>query len=322
MDPSDSISYIAQLHSKSLKPRITLDDVNQNLPFFRITKDNGYNITMFNYEKHDNAGRMPFFCKYLMQHVLPNIDNTLDISGYYNIELHDTYSYLNNNFDYTNTLVWSKRKDDHNVVLIPDIYHIQGYGGKITGIKDKFAWNDKIDKIAFYGTTTGSLNPLVNTRIQTCIWAKQYPNDLDFYITNVAQIAPQKIINEIPNFSSICKPPIDPQNLYQYKYLLDIPGNTCSWDRVPLILNSKSILFKMPCQDMCYYYPLLHEGVHYIGCNKQNMLQKRQLCNANQGLTNFISMNANKFVQDFLQANHALMYLINFFECYGHLHSK
>jgi hypothetical protein len=314
MDTFDAIIHLAKTEGRKLKVHRDESTLNKKLPYFSLSKKDGtYNAAIFNHVGHDNADRMPFIANYILQNVCPFVDKQCDLSGFYNIELHDTYSYLNNDINYKNCLVWSKRKEDHDVILMPDLYHLIGYGGKLEK-KDTLAWEHKRDKVAFYGTTTGDRDPLKNDRIQTCLWGIPHREWADLYITKVAQIPAARIAQNITLFNQIAHDYVPPDHLFTYKFCLDIPGNTCSWDRVPLILNSRSLLFKKPCTDMCFYYPLLHSREHYIACDTHNMYSQYMYYKNNSREAQLIIDNANRFTNNFLMAKHARLYLVSLFE--------
>lgn len=309
MNHCDAIIHLAQNEGRKLK--ISNTNVNTKLPFFEI-KENKV-VKMSNYECHDNATRLPFFSNYLNNNVLSNISKGLKVDGLYNIELHDSNSYLNNTFDYTNTLVWSRHKSDRQTILLPDLYQMLNYNGDLE-IRDTYKFDTKPkQKIGFFGTTTGERDPSKNDRIQTCIWSLDKRDIIDSYITHVAQMSIDTF-KETPRHDEIVCPRVTLNDMFQYKYLLDIPGNTYSWNRVPIILNSNSLLFKMNCSDNGWYFPLLHEGVHYVNVNTENMINKFTYYQNNPKEAEFIIQNANKFVTQFLKPVHAQLYLLALFE--------
>lgn len=319
MDVDESIRYLGRVAGSQLHPIYTVDTINTNIPYFHVNKERS--ISIYNFEKHDNANRLPFFAQYLVNKVFPFIDKAYSLEGYYNIELHDTYSYLNNGHTYQNCLVWSKRKQDTDVVLIPDLYQLVNYSGKLDE-KDALDFNKKKNKIGFYGTTTGNTNPMLNDRIQTCMWSLDHQDVCDFYITKIAQMTAEDVMNAVPGFKKVSHPYVNAQYLYNYKFLLDIPGNTCSWDRVPTVLNSKSLLFKWPCTDMCWYYPLLHSKEHYVAVDRNNIISQYNYYMANQQEAISMTQRANKFTNNFLGAAQADKYMVALFEEAVHLHGR
>jgi hypothetical protein len=154
MDLTETIEYLAQANSGTCYPKRSVEDIDKRLPYFSLNKLYGkYEINMFNYEYHDNAPRMPYVLNYLATKVLPFVKG--DLSGYYNIQLHDTYTYLNDGHDYKDVLCFGKRKNDKGPVQIPDCYLLNNWGGKYQGwinetTCDPLNWKkDKMSKIVF-----------------------------------------------------------------------------------------------------------------------------------------------------------------------------
>lgn len=351
-----NVVSLAQQEAKKLKIYDNLEDLNTNIPFFQI---NNRNILVGGYKHHDNASTMLFWAKYLQKYILP-FQPTKSLDGYYNIELHDSYSHTqkvvecrekrdrekrdkdgkngkngkNGNHDddeddaidsYRNCLVWSKHKDDDHVVLLPDLYHLINYRNRLIENKDVISWSNKNDKIGFWGSTTGSMNPLKNERIKMCTWFHRIDPThqlSDCFITNIVQMSKESVLTNIPNFQSIYTPPISIPYQYQYKFLLDIPGNTCAWDRVPLIMNSRSLLFRSPCADMCFYYPLMKNKEHYVDINAHDILNQRSYYLSNPKEVEFIVKNANTFSEIMFSGNIANLYINALFKEAGHLKGR
>lgn len=310
-----------------------VDDVDVTLPVFQIiykednaNEDGNRNlrdvveVKIGNYKDHDNASRMIYFSHYLQQKVFPFLSYTSlsHLQGYYNIELHDSYTYLEGCHDkYKNCLVWSKDKDDDGPILLPDIYHLANYGNRLEQCIDKRAWESKErDKIGFWGTTTGNRDPLHNERINRCFWFEEHDPShevSDCFITRIAQMTLRQILDAHPRFASIYAKPVTIEEQFAYKILLDIPGNTCSWDRIPMILRSNSLLFRFPCADVCSYHHLLKEYIHYVPVTQDDVLEKRKYYIEHPEETKSIIRNANAFAREFCTGDAAQRYMIGLF---------
>lgn len=321
MDKLDAVSHLGREEGRKLKIRASLDDIDKSIPFFSIK---GREISIGGHIGHDNQDRLPWFALFLKNQVFPHLDPSASIDGFYNIELHDTYSYLKNGKDYTNCLTWSKRKQDRDVILIPDLYQLSNYHDRFSrpDYVDQYPWHNKNNKIGFWGTTTGSRDPSTNVRLKMCDWGLNFKEETDFYITKVAQMKVEDVCKAYPQFNQMFGKYAGPKHMFEYRFLLDIPGNTCSWDRVPMIMHSKSLLFKMPCEDMCFYYPLMHDTSHYVSVAEHNMLQKRLYYMNNPQQCKFMIQNANKFADDFLNTNTAIAYLVALLESAAFYNSK
>lgn len=307
MNYIDVVSFLARAEGRKLK----YDSFDKQLPFFTLNKNKVTNYE--NYKSHDNAPRMKYFTDVISNYVMPHM--YVDINSSFAIELHDSNSYLTNGYDYDNCLVWARNKNDTKSILIPDMYQLYNYNNKLNSYKDNIVFNSKpINKIGFYGSTTGDRNPLGNSRIDYSMWSIGNRDIIDCYITNVVQMSNEDFMKHIPEYNLLKSEFKSLAELYNYKYLLDIPGNTYSWDRVPMILNSNSLLFKTNCSDYGWYYPMLHEGTHYVHVDKDNMRNKKLYYDNNPNEANFIIQSANIFAKKFLNASTAYLYLKHLFD--------
>jgi hypothetical protein len=311
MNYIDSIVQIAQNNGKLFSPMTDKEEVKElDIPYFQIYKSDGrYKIDYFNYEKHDNAPRMPYYCDYLLRDVFPNVDYKYNLEGYYPIELHDAITYLDNGKDYSNALTFAKTKMDPMPVLIPDPFMIGNYGGRLN-VSDPYDWKQKINKVGFFGVTTGNRNPAKNTRLKFCNWASSHHNICDAYITGIAQIEPKEILKVYgDNFRHMYGNYIPQEKQYQYKCLLSVDGNTCSYDRLCWVMNSQSLAFKYPSNEILWYYPLLLEDTHYVEVDEKTLEKKMNYYLNNPKEADFIIKNANQFVRRFCSSISTKLYL-------------
>jgi hypothetical protein len=311
----ENIIHLAQNNSHKCYPK-RLENIDQTIPYFQITKSplGKYDMQCFAYEHHDNADRMQLWQQYLQQMILPNIDYNIDVSGYYNIQLHDSYTYLDDNKDYKDVLCFSKFKNDNGPILIPDPYMICNWGNMLNSINDEQEWTKKKNKIVFVGTTTGNRDHIKNERINTCLWSLNNNNKdfCDFYITKVAQMDILNIRSKILNFDKIYRNPMSIYEQLLYKYQLSIDGNTCKFNIEQFKMNS--VAMKYESKEMLWYYPLLQEDVHYIGVNKDNIKNKFDFFNNNPSLAQIIIYNAKKLSNNIFRPIMHQMYTVKLFE--------
>lgn len=304
MDHKDTVHWLAQVNSASCYPK-RFEDVDTSLPYFKIQ---GQSIDMFNYHTHDNAPRMPYICQYLTKYVLPEVKG---LDGYYNIQLHDTYTYLNDNKIYKDVLCFGKAKKDKGPVMLPDCYFLGDWAGKYKSLSDSYKWNDKMDKACFFGTTTGNRDPLLNQRIQTCLWALDKPQ-CDFKITNVAQIDQKVLLQNIPMFPRIYHTPVSLDQQMKYKYHLIIDGNTRKWDVDVYFTNSLGLM--IPSDDMLWYYPILNADTYYVNVTYDDMLSKMKYYSDNGDEAQVITKNANNFAKRMFNSSTSKEYTVALFE--------
>lgn len=313
MNTHENIIHLAQNNSRKCYPK-RLDEINITIPYFQITKIQlgKYDVQGFAYETHDNADRMNLWEQYLKKMILPNIDYNIDISGYYNIQLHDSYTYLEDNKKYDNVLCFSKFKEDNGPILIPDPYMICNWGNMLNNINDNMEWTKKKNKIVFNGTTTGNKDPIKNQRIDTCLWGLNNKNFCDFHITKVAQMKFEDIQSKIPEFDKIYRQPMGIQEQINYKYHLSLDGNTCRFD----IWNYKTntINMKYDSKEMLWWYPLLNEEIHYVSVNKENINNKFEFYNSNPQLAQIMIYNAKKLSNNIFRPIINQLYTVKLFE--------
>lgn len=312
MNEVENIYSFAQMNACSGIPK-RLEDINLRLPYIHVQKDifGKWDVVGHNYEKHDNAPRMALYQYYFKHAIFPNVSG--NISGYYNIELHDSYTYLNRDRKmYDNVLTYSKFKDHKKPILIPDPYMVVSWNNLV--VNDSLPWVDKKDSVCFYGTTTGDRNPEKNRRIEMCLWALN-KNEYDFKITNVAQMTEGDIISKIgyQKWNSIYqrnKVPISDQLFNKFHFLPD--GNTCKFDT--WYFNTNTLNFKDISKDMLWYYPMLMDKMHYVEVNEHTLEQQRMYYINNPREALFIIRNAKHLYENLFKPQNHMYYTSLLFE--------
>jgi Glycosyl transferase family 90 len=310
MDPMDSVRFLAAAESKHMRPEIAVD---KSRPYIEIRRDQlgKYMVRGNMYEHHENGGRMPFLCDYMSTKILPNVQT--DVCGTFNVVLNDSYTYLPDRHSHVNTLTFSRDVNDHNVCLIPDEYQMIDYA-HMQVVKDDLPWKAKRDMVAGFFTTTGSRIPCENARLSACMWSFQHRDVSDLYVTKVAQMDERMFEAYVAGFKGIKRPPVPPSEVYSYKLGLSIDGNTCAWDRVPLIMRSNTLLVKEPSPNICFYYPLFHAGTHFVHSEVRDLEKVVHYYNNNEREARLITHAANRFAETFLNGNVASVYMTSLLE--------
>jgi hypothetical protein len=206
-------------------------------------------------------------------------------------------------------MVFSKNKDS-KCILIPDLYSMNNYGGKISK-RDNIPFSKKINESLFIGATTGSNNPEKNDRLKLCNYALNNKN-IKAYINTLCQIPEVKIAKTYPKYKSFLHSSLSIETQIKNKYLINIDGNTCAWDRLPWILNSNSICFKKKSNNKCWYYDLLENNKHYVEFEEPNNITEiMNNLNSNQNRCINIIKNANLFVDEYLNEDALMLYMGN-----------
>jgi hypothetical protein len=332
--PIECIQYAAKAEARGFRS-MRIDDgddpessINQSIaggrvPVLRIQRrasTAAYEVTGENHAGHDNEPRMDFIAAFLKERVLPYVDPHIDVSGRYPIELHDSYSYLSNADEYRNCLTFSRRRGDAGrVTLIPNPFQMSNFGGAFDSASDRVPWDQKLDCVYFAGSTTGARDPLRNARVRTCLYALDHlaQAKANLRITSVVQMSDDAFRDAVPRWREIVAPPAPIADNYKYRYLLNVPGNTCAWSRLPMALASKGLVMSLGMHhdedsrtaDVEWYYPFLLESVHYLPCTLETLAAKHEFGAANSQLTQYMIANANRFHEAFLGSHQAALYL-------------
>ena len=218
-----------------------------------------------------------------------------------NVGLHDCY-YKN-----LHIMVFSLNKHaDNQNILIPDYYAMCNYGKKLN-INDKNIFESKMNQAIFIGSSTGSVNPRNNERLKLC---NKYVSNTDIkcYINNFCQMNNEDIQKVFPNYMRFKSANISIDEQLKYKYIITVDGNTCTWDRLPWILNSNSLCLKKKSNNKCWYYDFLVNNEHFIEFNNdeeiEQIIKTVSIDNCKR-----ITNNANKFVKNYLKKNFHEIYM-------------
>lgn len=314
MNHIETVVSLAQYNARTGHP-MRQEELPKGIPFFQLYKDDIGKLSVkgYAYEGHDNAPRMQLWEQYLQTAILPNIRNKDGVCGFYPIELHDSYTYLQNDKNYKNVMTFAKWKDDASPVLIPDPYMICNWGDGLA-VQDPIQFNHKQDTVCFYGTTTGSRNPTNNRRIDWCRWATN-KDPFHFQITNVAQMTVPDIIQSIgqEQWANIFRPTkVSREEQMKHRYHMVLDGNTCRFD----VWNYKTncLAFKEESRDMLWYYPMFRNREHFVEVNKDTIDTQRQYYSQNIGDASRIIRNAQLFSTEVFKPLCHMMYTTTLLE--------
>lgn len=321
MNLQDNISHLAAVFSRNSRPK-RLEEISKQIPYFEVGSDTfGRKCIkgMYNFEQHDNAPRMQYYMNYFNYHVFPNLDKDADITGFYNIELHDSYTYLKNGKDYSGVFSFAKFKNDMKPCLLPDPYMVGNWGGVLDVLSDNRYWSNKIDKCCFFGTTTGDRDPSNNMRIKACMYGQKHPELFNFKITNVAQMNESDIVNAVgkSQWDNIKLPfRVGYEDQLCYKYHLVLDGNTCRYDIWNY--NTNTVTLKHESNEMLWYYPLLQNNEHFYEVTLDELPKAMQYFSNNPTEAAMIIKNAKSFCKSYFKPVIHTLYTQRLFEEIGH----
>lgn len=308
MDTAEAVEWLGKANAGRCRPK-RFEDIDQSIPYFRVQKDGGkHSVSMFNYKTHDNAERMPYVCSYLLDRVFPRVEG--DVCGYYSIQLHDSYTYLDDGKDYKDVLCFGMSKRDRGPVMLPDCYFMADWGGKYGGFRDELPWKAKRSRVCFYGTTTGNRDPALNERIAACVWGLSRPW-CDFKITKIAQMSPEAALG-VPRFRDVLSAPVPLSEQTKNRYLLIVDGNVSKWDVDCYYSNCLGL--SMKSNNMLWYYPLLQSGVHNVAVTLDTMESAFNYYENNGREAENIVSNAGRLARELFREDRAADYAVSLFE--------
>lgn len=200
-------------------------------------------------------------------------------------------------------MVFSKPHSIQQNIMIPDIYAMCRYNGKIditqNEIRPKYS-----KKAIFIGCTTGIETP--NQRLECCHWSMNNIQ-VDAYINNIVQMHEEDVKRQYPLYKHFMRDAMDIEKQLQYQYVINIDGNTCSWDRLVWILNSGSVCLKKKSTNCCWYNVFLQKNVHYIEFDSFDEIPAI-LENTTRETIAYIVENANRAVKEYLIYDAHLFY--------------
>jgi hypothetical protein len=314
MNLQENICLQAKMNGSKCGPK-RLEDMNLEIPYIHVSRgqDGKWDVKGFNYEAHDNAPRMALYIHYLKYGIFPNVSD--NISGYYNMELHDSYTYLDKPYKYKDVLTFSKFKDDAEPILLPDPYMVVNWGNQ--SVHDNTPWRNKDDKVCFYGTTTGDRNPFNNRRINMCLWSlgQEREKIFDFKVTKVAQMAEVDIVKQVGvnKWRQIYRRDpvsIEEQLTHKFQFLPD--GNTCKFDT--WYFKTNTLNFKDKSREMLWYHPMFMNKDHFVEVNEHNIESNRMYYLNNWGDAERIMINANNMARDLFKPTNHMYYTTLLFE--------
>lgn len=129
-------------------------------------------------------------------------------------------------------------------------------------------WKAKSNLIYFRGAATGSLDYAVNVRVAACRLARNIP-DSDCRITSFPEVLPDFV--EAARHDGITAAPAPLAQMNRHRFLLDIDGNTSSWDRFLVISAFEGVPIRFETMWEECWHPLLHENEHYVSATRHTL---------------------------------------------------
>ena len=111
---------------------------------------------------------------------------------------------------------------------------------------------------------------------------------------------------------------VHPLEQYRFKYNLNIDGNATAWDRIPMMMNSRTQVVKLDSHGrfINWYYRFMRADLHYIRCQRiedlRNVFMAAQAENPMKQKMRI--KEANSLVASYMRRFHAAQYVCSFLE--------
>lgn len=222
--------------------------------------------------------------------------------------------------------VFAKNADVSSLILIPDIKALAGYGKlrqMIPEANEMHPWEKKEAKTFWRGSTTGGYSTLANwdqiARAKLVLLSLAHPEAIDARFNSVVQCDP-----EVPQLMKakgmVSKSVTRPDHL-KFKYLVDVDGNSCSYERYFWLLLSNSVVLKQMTPNVQWYYGALEPYKHFVPVKEDlsDLLEKIEWAKTHDLEAKLIAEEASQFVRDNLGPEDTALYLYLLLKEYARL---
>jgi hypothetical protein len=165
---------------------------------------------------------------------------------------------------------WETRRSWDQIILVPDLYYFtsQGYEDAFIGTTP---WNMRQNKIIWRGSTTGLFYQRLEDidqlpRYQLCVGVSGLGDIADVGLNAVVQALDSEqeaLIHERLTRENLFKPFIPMHDMAQYRYTLDIDGNSNSWNFI-MKLRLGCCVLRVESEWQQWFWPRLSPWVHYV----------------------------------------------------------
>lgn len=149
-----------------------------------------------------------------------------------------------------------------NHLPIPDPHIFRQIKGIDELLLSDIHFDKKRDEVVFYGSDTGKIMPdLLNQRVKFCHDARNHPS-VRAKISNFVHFSSAMLADLGVQMSDISSELVPPSKQLESKYILDIDGNACSWDRTPWVMASNSYYIHLEsdaCKNFSWYHPFVRK---------------------------------------------------------------
>jgi hypothetical protein len=162
---------------------------------------------------------------------------------------------------------------NQRITLVPDLYYFESHGYRdmmISLRQTAVPWSDKRATFMWRGSTTGQFITLDNfdnlPRYRLCRAGRALGTYFDAGITDIVQTdspATQAVLAARLREEGILLPYVPQARMTEYRYVIDIDGNSNSWGFFAKLLLGSCVL-KVASPFEQWFYPELVAWTHYV----------------------------------------------------------
>lgn len=219
--------------------------------------------------------------------------------------------------------VFAKKKSFNLQILMPDFEALAGYQRFSSLAYSNYPWQQKIEKGLWRGAPTGGIFTEDQwrsfPRSRLVLLSLEYPDWIDARFTS---LSPEAAANpEMMAMPQLLGNYMNPDASLQFKYLIDVDGNSCAYSRCYWILLSDCLSIKQVTDNIQWYYGAIKPYEHYLPVeeNLGDLFEKIQWAREHDEQAHEIARRATQFALDNLQEEHIYLYLFTLLQKYAEL---
>jgi len=223
-------------------------------------------------------------------------------------------------------LVYAKAASASSLILMPDFKALTGYPWLRQQMEEgnrKYSWEDKTAKAFWRGSTTGGWLTLLNwdqiARTKLVLLSLSHPDKIDARLNHVVQCDPE--IPALIQGKGMMGKTVEQMDHLKYKYLVDVDGNSCSFERYFWTLLSNSLALKQITPNIQWYYGALKPYEHFVPVKEDlsDLLEKFEWATTHDAESKQIAENATAFVKNELSPEDIFVYMTHLLREYAKL---
>ena len=232
------------------------------------------------------------------------------------VSLEDGFDSNPKGFPIAPCFAFAKSERAIHFILMPDFKALCGYTKlrqQILDANPKFPWDRKKNQAFWRGSTTSGFFTGDNwdqfCRGKLVLASLAAPQAIDARFTSVVQCTPE--VPALMKAKGLLARSVEKGDHLQYKYLVDVDGNSCTYERCFWLLLSNSLVLKQITPNIQWYYRGLTPYFHFLPLKEDlsDLLEKIEWAKAHDEEAKKMARESTEFVKENLSAESIFQYL-------------